>query len=119
MPKEKCRGCGGNVNQDALERILEEEVGYSKTSAKNNAKNLLGFQSRERDDLDTALHRWIANRDDITLVSEGIFNTLNLLEIGLTYPAALMFIDWARSDPAFAAKSLGDRANGLSSEQKS
>lgn len=118
MPKEMNGKSMGGVDRNVLERILEEEVGYSKTSARATAQNLLGFLSHEHDDLDAALQRWTVDRADMVFVSEGVFNTLDLVEIGLTYPAALVFIDWARSDPAFAAKSLEVRVQGLSPEQE-
>ena len=117
MSKEMGSESETNIDSNVLKRILEEEVGYSKMSARTTAQSLLEFQSCEHDDLDTALHRWIADRTDMALVSEGVFNTFDLVEIGLTYPAALVFIDWARSDPAFAARSLEDRTHGLSPEQ--
>ena len=110
---------GNNMNASAIgateneiARILVVELGYSEKVAKDTAHDLLNFTSLEHRDLDEALARWLTDRSDRAEVCEGAFRLSNLMRSGLTYPAALIFIDWARSDPAEAAKALSSRMLG-------
>lgn len=95
--------------ENEIARILEDELGYSGKAAKDTARDLLNLTSAEHGDLDEALARWLVNRSDQAEVREGAFVASDLTRSGLTYPAALIFIDWARSDPAEAAKALSAR----------
>lgn len=95
--------------ENEIAGILEDELGYSRKAAKDTARDLLNFTSAEHRDLDEALARWLMDRNDHAEVREGAFKASDLTRSGLTYPAALIFIDWARSDPAEAAKALSAR----------
>lgn len=101
------RAVGKSENEIA--RILEDELGYSEKAAKDTARDLLNFTSDEHQDLDEALACWLMDRSDHAEVREGAFKASDLTRSGLTYPAALIFIDWARSDPAEAAQALSAR----------
>ena len=103
----KANAVGTTYNEIA--KILEVELGYSEKAAKDTTRDLLNFTSSEHRDLDKALARWLIDRNDRMEVCEGAFRTSDLVRSGLTYPAALIFIDWARSDPAEAAKALSAR----------
>lgn len=102
-------GHAANKTEYEIARILENELGYSGKAAKDTARDLLNFTSVEHRDLDEALARWLVDRGNQAEVCEGAFRASDLTRSGLTYPAALIFIDWARSDPAEAAKALSAR----------
>ena len=109
MKGEYTNRSSSRIDHDKLASVLEIELGYSRRSAETTAHDLLNFTSSNHSDLDQALQRWLVDRSDLLDICEGAFKVSDLMCSGLTYPAALIFIDWARSDPAEAAKALAAR----------
>lgn len=95
--------------QDTLKKILRTECGYSERSAELTARDLTHFSSPDHADLDEAVARWAADRDDLVDVRCGGRGALDLVTLGMSYPAALVFVDWYRSDPATASRALAER----------
>ena len=77
--------------------------GYSDYTAGVTAHNLVDLAYP---DLRAALHNWVKN-SECTVIREDAHNTDYLMKYyKMTYPAALIFIDWYRQDPVNAKKSL-------------
>jgi len=75
--------------------LLQRELGYSDTAAKQAAYSLLRIQD---DEIRQALMKWLALRSE-TNINEGDINTQMLRNSGYTYPAALIMIDMLRTSP--------------------
>ena len=98
-----------NVTEKGIARILSREYGYSTRAAEQTAHDLTHFVCADHADLDEAVARWARDRDDQTDVRVGVRSARDLVEQGLSYPGALVFADWYRSDPETAARALAER----------
>ena len=95
------------ITEDALARVLEGELGYSPHAARATAADLLDFKSEPHEDLDLALAVWFEDRLATLHVLEAEFDAAELAAAGaMSYPGALVFIDWLRTDPASARDAL-------------
>lgn len=92
-----------------IERILREECGYSPRAAEVTARDLTHFVAADHDDLDEAVARWVCDRADQADVAVGGRSVRDLVGLGLSYPAALVFADWYRCDPVTASRALAER----------
>ncbi len=97
------------VTEDLLTRILTHECGYSARAAEQTAHDLTHFVCADHADLDEAVARWARDREDQMDVRVGARSVRDLVEQGLSYPGALVFADWYRSDPETAARALAER----------
>lgn len=90
-------------------QILSEELGYSRRAAELTARDLTHFSAPEHADLDEAVARWVTDRGDLSELACGGYCVRDLMAHGMSYPAALVFVDWCRSDPATASRALAER----------
>ena len=82
-------------------RLIAE--GYARGSACRTANDLCQIQY---EDLRYALGQWLNDGSQIE-VTDGKCSTAMLVKCcHMTYPAALIFIDWYRSDPVAACATL-------------
>lgn len=87
-------------------RKLIVELGYSEHAAAQTATDLLRIDHL---DIKEAVNRWISY-DEATPVDEASFSTDILMrQYGMTYPAALVFLDWYREDPVVAFNAVTAR----------
>lgn len=99
-----------NANDESLiAQILREECGYSSRAAEVTAHDLTHFVAADHGDLDEAVARWVHDRSDQTDVAVGGRSVRDLMGLGLSYPACLVFADWYRCDPATASRALAER----------
>lgn len=88
---------------DAITHILEVRAGYGKPSARVTAKQLYALKDRE---LKQAVAGWLRTGAEAP-VGEVPYDTASLMKNhGLTYPAAVLFVNWYRQDPQTAAGSM-------------
>lgn len=89
--------------------ILREEYGYSPRAAELTARDLTNFVAADHDDLEEAVTRWVRDRADQVDIAVGSRSVRDLERLGLSYPAALVFVDWYRCDPSTASRALAER----------
>lgn len=94
------------VDEEALRRVLAEELGYSGKALTVTVADLIGLSQNGDEDLAFALRVWLADRSHMTEVACSDFSALQLCSRGLTYPCALLTIGWLREDYAAAAEAL-------------
>lgn len=82
-------------NIDNLENVLIER-GYPERMAVSTAKDL----QKISDSLKPALKAWVESQEEPVCEAEG-YSTNGLMQRfkGMTYPAALLTIDWLIRDP--------------------
>lgn len=89
--------------KEKLIRRLTEELAYSRASAEKTAEDLA---SSEYPDIIIAAEQW-ADTGMMLDIIEGSCSAASLIKDGqMTYPAALIFIDWLRTDPVSALRAL-------------
>lgn len=92
--------------KEAITTILINELGYSPYAARVTGRDLTDA-ALQNEDIADAVCAWMADRDDARNISEQEFSTADLVHSGaMSYPAALIFIDWLRADPEKARSSL-------------
>lgn len=95
--------------EKTVRQILLTEYGYSEHAAGLTAHDLTHFSAPDHADLDEAVSRWAASRSDLADLICGGRLVSDLMACGMSYPAALVFVDWYRCDPATASRALGER----------
>lgn len=95
-----------SVDKNLIEGVLIREYGYAPRSAELTAYDLTHFSASIHDDLDEAVSRWARNRLDKVDIHAGVHSARSLMAHGLAYPAALVFLDWYRTDPTTASLAL-------------
>ena len=89
--------------RDLLKNKLISKLAYSYTSASKAAEDLCNLKSV---DLKEGLLDWLQT-DAETAIGGGAYSTYILMEkYHMTYPAALIFLDWYREDPKAAVSVL-------------
>ena len=87
----------------ALSAILSDRLGYQQRAADETAGDLLSMRDR---DLRRALADWVEDQGVRREVGARGVTASALVASGLTYPAALIMVDWIRSDPDRALEAL-------------
>ncbi|MBE6719079.1 MAG: hypothetical protein E7571_00285 [Ruminococcaceae bacterium] len=89
--------------KDKIIRKLIKDLGYSNSVANKTADDLCKLKYP---DLNDGLKNWL-NTNAHTMIIDGKYSTHILTEkYNMTYPAALIFLDWYRTDPKTAASVL-------------
>ena len=89
--------------KDRITKALIERCNYSNHAAVLTANDLIAF---ETEDLKRAVDSWIFHNENPE-ITEGEFTTTSLMNNHhMTYPAALIFIDWYRESPQDALSSI-------------
>lgn len=82
--------------------ILVNELDYSEYEAGVTANDLLNLQPR----FQPALEKWVTSREE-TVIAIGAISTAKLMhDKKMTYPAALIALDWVVTDPETAVPIL-------------
>ena len=82
--------------------ILVNELDYSEYEAGVTANELLNLQPR----FQPALEKWVTSRAE-TVITIGAISTAKLMhDKKMTYPAALIALDWVVTDPETAVPIL-------------
>ena len=88
---------------NAIAEILVIRAGYGKKAAQVTAKQLYALKHR---DLKQAVAGWLRTGAEAP-VGEAPYDTASLMKNhALTYPAAILFVNWYRDDPKTAAGSM-------------
>ena len=86
-----------------IKEILVQKEGYSQRSAESTANDLESIKDSE---IYQALIRWIESGKK-TNIARGSFSCRQLIaDLGMKYPAALIFLDWYCEDPESAIASI-------------
>ena len=89
--------------KEQIKRKLISELAYSAGCASRTAEDLYRIQYP---DLKNGVLQWLQG-DLQTTIADGEYSTTFLMDkYHMTYPAALIFIDWYRSDPKSAVSVL-------------
>ena len=89
--------------KERIKEILVQKEGYSPRSAESTANDLENIKDSE---IYQALIRWIESGKK-TNVARGSFSCRQLMaDLGMKYPAALIFLDWYCEDPQTAMESI-------------
>ena len=89
--------------KERIKEILVQKEGYSPRSAESTANDLENIKDS---DIYQALIRWIESGKK-TNVARGSFSCRQLMaDLGMKYPAALIFLDWYCEDPKTAMESI-------------
>ncbi len=89
--------------KEHLKEILMQKEGYSPHSAESTANDLKSIQDSE---IYQALIRWIDSGKK-TNIARGSFSCRQLMaDLGMKYPATLIFLDWYCEDPESAIASI-------------
>lgn len=89
--------------KERIKEILVQKEGYSPRSAESTANDLENIKDFE---IYQALIRWIESGKK-TNVARGSFSCRQLMaDLGMKYPAALIFLDWYCEDPKTAMESI-------------
>ena len=94
------------LTKTQIKGLLEARLGYAPHVAELTVVDLNLLRD---DDLREALLAWAANEANQPEVGEGEHTTRTLCASGLTYPAALIMVDWLRTDPVTAHRALAAR----------
>lgn len=86
-----------------IREILLRKCGYSEYAAKVTEKDLSHIKGI---DLMNARDLWVESDIQSDIVENPYTTKMLVREYGMTYPAALLFIDWYREDPVNASKAL-------------
>ena len=91
------------MDKGILERILQNELEYSKYEASLTANDLMNLQPQ----LLQAVEAWAKDRSETDIIVEG-FSAKSLMKSKhFSYPAALIALDWLLTEPEIAKKELG------------
>lgn len=89
--------------KEHIEEILMQKEGYSPHSAESTANDLESIKDSE---ISQALIRWIDGGKK-TNIARGLFSCRQLMDnLGMKYPATLIFLDWYSEDPESAIASI-------------
>lgn len=89
--------------KEHIKEILMQKEGYSPHSAESTANDLESIQDSE---IYQALIRWIDSGKK-TNIARGFFSCRQLMaDLGMKYPATLIFLDWYCEDPESAIASI-------------
>lgn len=89
--------------KERIKEILVQKEGYSPRSAESTANDLENIKDSE---IYQVLIRWIESGKK-TNVARGSFSCRQLMaDLGMKYPAALIFLDWYCEDPKTAMESI-------------
>lgn len=89
--------------EEKIFQKLVETLGYTERSAKITAQDLCKFQDQ---DLKDAVVLWM-NQHLMTDIQQGEYSARKLMEeYGMKYPAALIQIEWLRTDYEEASNAL-------------
>ena len=89
--------------KERIKEILVQKEGYSPRSAETTANDLENIKDSE---IYQALIRWIESGKK-TNAARGSFSCRQLMaDLGMKYPAALIFLDWYCEDPKTAMESI-------------
>ena len=89
--------------KEHIKEILMQKEGYSPHSAESTANDLESIQESE---IYQALIRWIDSGKK-TNIARGSFSCRQLMaDLGMKYPATLIFLDWYCEDPKTAMESI-------------
>lgn len=89
--------------KEHIKEILTQKEGYSPHSAESTANDLESIKDSE---ISQALIRWIDSGKK-TNIARGSFSCRQLMvDLGMKYPAALIFLDWYSEDPESAIASI-------------
>lgn len=89
--------------KERIKEILMQKEGYSPLIAESTANDLESIKDAE---ISQALIRWI-NSGKKANIARGSFSCLQLMtDLGMKYPAALIFLDWYCEDPESAIASI-------------
>ena len=102
--------------KERIKEILVQKEGYSPRSAESTANDLESIKDSE---IYQALIRWIESGKK-TNVARGSFSCRQLIaDLGMKYPAALIFLDWYCEDVLATLKSTTkNRTGGKIEEEK-
>ncbi len=90
------------MDKRILSDILVKELGYSEHEADITANDLLNLHPR----FHLALNNWVISREE-TEIAIGTISTGKLVrDKKMTYPAALIALDWVATDPDTAVPIL-------------
>lgn len=90
------------MDKERIKNILKSECGYSDYEATVTATDLCNIHPQ----LQSALSAWVDSRIE-TNVSVSGFSTVSLMKKkGVSYPAALIALDWIIEDPKTAIADL-------------
>lgn len=89
--------------KERIKEILVQKEGYSPQIAESTANDLESIKDSE---IYQALIRWIESGKK-TNIARGSFSCRQLIaDLGMKYPAALIFLDWYCEDPESAIASI-------------
>lgn len=89
--------------KEHIKEILMQREGYYPYSADSTANDLKNIRDPE---IFQALIRWIDSGEKAD-ISRGSFSCWQLMaDLGMKYPAALIFLDWYCEDPDSAIASI-------------
>lgn len=89
--------------KEHIKEILMQKEEYSPHSAESTANDLESIQDSE---IYQALIRWIDSGKK-TNIARGSFSCRQLIaDLGMKYPATLIFLDWYCEDPESAIASI-------------
>ena len=89
--------------KEQIKEILIQKEGYSPHSAESTAHDLESIQDSE---IYQALIRWMESGKK-TNIARGSFSCRQLIaDLGMKYPATLIFLDWYCEDPESAIASI-------------
>lgn len=89
--------------KERIKEVLLQKEGYSPHSAESTANDLESIQDSE---IYQALIRWIDSGKK-TNIARGSFSCRQLMaDLGMKYPATLIFLDWYCEDPESAIASI-------------
>ena len=89
--------------REQLKNKLISELAYSSISASKTAENLCNFKCA---DLKEAMLDWL-HTDVLSVIQDGPISTILLMEkYHMTYPGALIFLEWYRESPEAALSVL-------------
>ena len=90
------------MDKKKLSDILVKELDYSEYEARVTANDLINLQPR----FQPALEKWATSREE-TEISIGAISSIKLMrDKKMTYPAALIALDWVATDPETAVPIL-------------
>lgn len=89
--------------KEQIKEILMQKEGYSPHSAESTVNDLESIQDSE---IYQALIRWMESGKK-TNIARGSFSCRQLIaDLGMKYPATLIFLDWYCEDPESAIASI-------------
>lgn len=84
---------------------LTNELGYSVYSATRTASDLLAFND---EDLRRAVVNWVNYNETENIIESNISTYKLMIDRKMTFPAALIMINWIREDEATALTALDE-----------